>query len=122
MDWRIGQLSDLVWKVLWVWRGEADPHVGVDERHLVQKVGETQATLPGPVHGAEATAELRRTGATELLLRRVTVAVHVLSKQSNLPDTLVTKEQTDNDSVAVTQHLISLSRPILTFTDQHALF
>lgn len=50
----------LIWKVLWVGRCETDPHVWIDERHAVQQVGEAQASLAGPIHSVEATAELGR--------------------------------------------------------------
>lgn len=70
-------------------RREADPHVGVDEWNLVQQVGEARASLAGPVHSAEATAKLGRLWPTELLLRCVPVAVHVLAQKRDLPDTLV---------------------------------
>lgn len=67
---------------------ESDPHVGIDAWHSVQQVGEAQTSLFWSVDGLETPAELGQVWAAELLLWRVSVAVHVLTQQSHLLHTL----------------------------------
>ena len=86
--------------------GESDPHVGVDVGHSVQQVREAQASLFGAVHRLEAPAERGRVGATELLLWRVPVAVHILTEQCHLLHTL--------RKTATTRKLVRMNcKPIL---------
>lgn len=67
---------------------ESDPHVGIDARYSVQKVGEAQTSLFGPVDGLKPPTELGQVWATELFFWRVPVAVYVLTQQSHLLHTL----------------------------------
>lgn len=76
---------------------EPDPHVGVHTRHPVQQVREPEPPLLGPVDGLKPPAELGRVGAAELLLRRVPVAVDVLTQQGHLLHTLNTTIHTGQE-------------------------
>lgn len=78
----------LVGEILGMRGSESDPHVGIDAWHSVQQVGEAQTSLFWSVDGLEAPAELGQVWAAELLLWRVSVAVHVLTQQSHLLHTL----------------------------------
>lgn len=78
----------LVREILGMRGSESDPHVGIDAWHSVQQVGEAQTSLFWSVDGLETPAELGQVWAAELLLWRVSVAVHVLTQQSHLLHTL----------------------------------
>ena len=69
----------LVREILGMRGSESDPHVRIDAWHSVQQVGEAQTSLFWSVDGLETPAELGQVWAAELLLWRVSVAVHVLT-------------------------------------------
>lgn len=73
------QLGYLIWEVFGVWRGEAYPHVRINHGDSVQEISETQASLLLAVHRAETPTETgNHPWGTDLRLRHVPVAVHVL--------------------------------------------
>lgn len=83
--------THLIREVFGMWRGEAYPHIRIDEGYSVQQVCKAKTSMSCAVHGLEASAELRADLRTaELLLRQVPVAVHILAEQGDLLHSLHT--------------------------------